>query len=38
MEEEQKECKNCSKMVPQSKYRMHEVQCLRLNTKCPKCQ
>ena len=30
-------CKMCAKPIVDSKFRMHEVQCLKLNRRCPQC-
>jgi DNA-directed RNA polymerase subunit RPC12/RpoP len=35
--EETKLCKNCEKQIASSKFRMHEVQCARINYKCKDC-
>lgn len=35
--EESKLCKNCEKQIEATKYRMHEMQCARINYKCGEC-
>lgn len=32
------DCKHCDKHIPADKFRMHEMQCVRINTRCPHCQ
>ena len=34
---ETKLCSNCDKQIEASKFRMHEIQCARLNYKCKVC-
>ena len=35
--EEQKQCQVCEQLIFVSKFRLHETQCARNNTKCEKC-
>jgi DNA-directed RNA polymerase subunit RPC12/RpoP len=35
--EESKLCKNCERNIELSKFRMHEIQCARINYKCGEC-
>jgi len=35
--EEQKQCTVCEKLIEAAKYRLHETQCARNNTKCEQC-
>lgn len=35
--EETKFCKNCEKQIESGKFRMHEMQCARINYKCKEC-
>lgn len=36
-QEETKFCKNCERQIAASKFRMHEIQCVKLNYKCKVC-
>ena len=37
VEEETKLCTNCEKQIEVSKFRMHEIRCIRLYYKCKEC-
>lgn len=37
MSTEVKLCQTCDKEIDAAKFRMHEVQCARINTRCKKC-